>query len=74
MVALKTPQLMDNTTSNYRKQPSGPNLVTPAAQQSGRGSWMATDVLDGSWTWLSRGQKEVRRLTPSCSEGCLILS
>ena len=30
-VALKNPQLMDNATSDYRKQPSGPNLVTPAA-------------------------------------------
>jgi len=30
-VALKNPLMMDNTTSGYRKQPSGPNLVTPAA-------------------------------------------
>ena len=33
-VVLKTPQLLDNTTSNYRKQPSVPNLVTPAARRS----------------------------------------
>ena len=25
-------------------QPSGPNLVTPAARRSGRGRWMETDV------------------------------
>jgi len=35
-VALKNPQLLDNTTSNYRKQPSGPNLVTSAARWSSR--------------------------------------
>jgi len=71
-IALKTPQLLDNTTSKYRKHPSGPNLVTPEAQQSGRGCWMATDMLDAKWAWSSHGKKRVRRLTPSCSEGRLI--
>jgi len=54
-VALEKPQLLDNATSNYRKQPSGPNLVTPAALRSSRGRWVLTEV---TLPWSSRGEKQ----------------
>jgi len=51
-------------------QPSGPNLVTSSAQRSSHGRWMVTDA---TLSLSSRGEQRVRRLTLSCSEGCLIL-
>ena len=44
-----------------------PSLQDGVGRLSGRGRRMATDVLDGNWTWSSHREKRVRLLADVCA-------